>query len=68
MSQKKPPESRRSITQEFRGEEVRSPLDGHSVVTVVERWGRTNAIWLNRWKRDQLRNSGSGACPDPGGL
>ena len=34
-------------------------LDGHSAVSVVERLGLTNANLLYRWKRDQLRNSGS---------
>ncbi len=59
MSGKKQPESRRSYSQEFKDEAVQMLLDGHSAVSVVERLGLTNANLLYRWKRNQLRNSGS---------
>ena len=59
MSRKKQPESRRSYSQEFKDEAVQMLLDGHSAVSVVERLGLTNANLLYRWKRNQLRNSGS---------
>ena len=49
---------RRVYTEEFRQEAVQMVLDGHSVSSVVDRLGLSNANLLYRWKNDQLRRSG----------
>ena len=50
--------SRRVFTKEFKEEAVQMLLDGHSVSSVVERLGLSNANLLYRWKQNQLRESG----------
>ena len=49
---------RRVYTEEFRQEAVQMVLDGHSVSSVVDRLGISNANLLYRWKNEQLRRSG----------
>jgi transposase len=49
---------RRIYTEEFRQEAVQMVLDGHSVSSVVNRLGISNANLLYRWKNEQLRRSG----------
>ena len=49
---------RRIYTEEFRQEAVQMVLDGHSVSSVVDRLGISNANLLYRWKNEQLRRSG----------
>ena len=52
------PASKRSFTDEFKGEAVQMLMDGHSASSIVERLGLSGTNLLYRWKREQLRQSG----------
>jgi len=50
--------SRRKFTDQFKADAVQMLRDGHTAKSVVERLGLSGTNLLDRWKREQLRQSG----------
>jgi len=60
MSEKPPKDtskSRRKFTDQFKADAVQMLRDGHTAKSVVERLGLSGTNLLDRWKREQLRQS-----------
>ncbi len=50
--------TRREFTEEFKRDAVQMLLNGHSAPSIAERLGLSGTNILQRWKREQLEESG----------